>query len=87
MLTARPYLEYNNPLVSVLGVTERILGDNTPEPKQLPAFNLIVEYAVDIVETADQTTSGIQLYLSSDQLRYLSPEGAEKRPCLRWKFQ
>ena len=44
---------------------------NIPQ-KQLPAFNLIVEYAVDMVETAEQTASGIPLYLSSDQVRYLS---------------
>lgn len=44
---------------------------NIPQ-KRLPAFDIIVEYAVEMIEGEEQTGAGIPLYLSSDQVRFLS---------------
>lgn len=46
---------------------------NIPQ-KRITAFDIIVEYAVEMVESAEQTAAGIPLYLSSDQVRFLSHE-------------
>ena len=46
---------------------------NIPQ-KRITAFNVTVEFAVEMVADEEQTAAGIPLYLSSDQVRFISHE-------------
>jgi hypothetical protein len=51
------------------------LWDSWNRPnKHLPAFNITAEFAVEIISEDDRTDAWIPLYLSSDQVRFSSPE-------------
>jgi len=46
---------------------------NIPQ-KNLPAFGIIAEYAVEMIDGDEQTVAGIPLYITADQVRFRTTE-------------